>query len=367
MLFIGSFISLVRIDLGFTPERVLTAQLSPPMELRSVVGKITDRGPAFAEIVERIERIPGVVTASMGPVPLGGGNFITTSLTIPGKFDLEAGESIGIRSVTADYHRVLGIPLRRGRLFETTDHREAPAVVIINESAARKYFAGEEPIGRTIHVEEGARTIVGVVGDVRQMSIETEARTQAYVPMAQARVLGSELAIRTSGNPYAILPQVKAAVFGVLPEVPLRNIRTMEELVGARIAQRKVTMLILGLFGLLGLVISAVGVYGVMSCLVSQRAREIGVRMALGATGSTVMRMVLLNSCALVASGLVLGGVCAWYSTAAARAFLFGVEASDPRAFAAAFLLLGSAALIATIIPARRAASVDPVIALRAE
>jgi putative ABC transport system permease protein len=134
-----------------------------------------------------------------------------------------------------------------------------------------------------------------------------------------------------------------------------------------RVAQRKVSMLLLGLFGLLGLVISAIGIYGVLAYLVSQRAREIGVRMALGATRANVMRMVLLNACVLVFSGLILGGVGAWYLSAAARTFLFSIEATDPRAFAAAFLLLALAALVASLIPARRAASVDPMVALRAE
>ena len=185
--------------------------------------------------------------------------------------------------------------------------------------------------------------------------------------MEQSLVVGSELVIRTSGNPYDVLPQVKAAVFGVLPDVPLRNIRTMDELIAIRVAQRKVSMLLLGLFGLLGLVISAIGIYGVMAYLVSQRAREIGVRMALGATRANVMRMVLLNAGVLVLSGLILGGVGAWYLSAAARTFLFSIEATDPRAFAAAFLLLTLAALVASAIPARRAASVDPMVALRAE
>jgi ABC-type antimicrobial peptide transport system permease subunit len=141
----------------------------------------------------------------------------------------------------------------------------------------------------------------------------------------------------------------------------------MEELVAAQVAQRRLNMLLLGLFGLLGLVISAVGIYGVMAYIVSQRTREIGVRMALGATRSNVVGMVLVNACAMVATGLVIGGICAWYLSAAAKTFLFRTEANDPRAFAAALLSLSLAALIASAIPARRAASVDPMVALRAE
>jgi putative ABC transport system permease protein len=303
----------------------------------------------------------------MGAVPLGGSNIISTSVTIPGKLDLMAGESIGITSVTPDYHSALKIPLRRGRLFEPTDRQGAAPVAVINDSAAKKYFPGEDPIRRSIGLEGDARTIVGIVGDVHRSSFETAPRAEAYIPMEQSLVVGSELVIRTSGDPYDVLPQVKAAVFAVLPDVPLRNVRTMDQLIATRVAQRKVSMLLLGLFGLVGLVISAIGIYGVMSYLVSQRAREIGVRMALGATRANVMRMVLRNACVLVVSGLILGGVGAWSLSAAARTFLFGIEATDPRAFAAACLLLALAALVASAIPARRAASVDPMVALRAE
>jgi putative ABC transport system permease protein len=364
--FIGSFVSVMRIDLGFNPKNVLTAQISPPFQFRSVVVRPTNRAPAFAEIVERIRRNPGVLNTSMGAVPLSG-NIISTSVTIPGKLDLTAGESIAATRVTPDYHNALKIPLRRGRLFQPTDRQGAPLVAIINDSAANKYFPGEDPIGRSIGLGGDARTIVGIVGDVHQSSFEMAPGTEAYIPMEQTSVVGSELVIRTSGNPYDALPQVKAAVFTVLPDVPLRNIRTMEELIAMRVAQRKVSMLLLGLFGLLGLVISAIGIYGVMAYLVSQREREIGVRMALGATRANVMRMVLLNAGMLVLSGLILGGVGAWYLSAAARTFLFSIEATDPRAFAAAFLLLALAAFVASAIPARRAASVDPMVALRAE
>jgi len=366
-LFIGSFMSVMRIDPGFDPENVLTAQISPRLEMRGDVGRPPNHAAAFGEIVDRVSRIPGVVSAAMGPVPLGSSNFNVGSLTIPGKFDLTAGELIGIRSVTPDYHRALKIPLRRGRFFESADRAGVSPVVVINEAAAKKYFGAEDPIGRPIAVQGTSRTIVGVVGDVHQMSLETESRNEAYIPMAQGDVSGSELAIRTSGKPYEVLPQVKAAVFAVMPDVPLRNIRTLDEQIATRVAQRRVTMLLLGLFGLLGLVISAVGIYGVMAYLVSQRAREIGVRIALGATRSSVMRLVLVNACVLVVTGLILGGVGAWYLSAAARTFLLNIDATDPRAFTAAFCLLALAALVASAIPARRAASVDPMAALRAD
>jgi putative ABC transport system permease protein len=367
-LFIGSFVSLMRIDPGFNPEHVLTAQVSPRFELRSVVIHPSDRAPAFAQMVERIRQIPGVLNASMisGGMPLGGSMSVET-ITIPGKtIDLNLDRGISFRQVTPEYHKVLKIPLRSGRLFDLTDRKGAANVVIINESAATKYFPGENPIGRTVGLD-GNRTVIGVVGDVHQTSLEMEPRTEAYIPMEQGRAIGGELVIRTSGHPYDVLPAVKSAVFAVLPDVPLRNVMTMEEVIGRRVAQRRLNMLLLGLFGLLGLVISAVGIYGVMAYVVSQRTREIGVRMALGATRSDVIGMVLRNASVLLVLGLVIGGVGAWYLSAVAQTFLFRMQPTDPRAFAAALLLLAFAALVASAIPARRAASVDPVIALRAE
>ena len=364
-LFIGSFMSLIRIDPGFSPDHLLTAQVAPRIESRS---QPRDAAPALAEIVERIGGFPGVLHASVvsGGVPLSGGMSITT-VTIPGRrIDLNADRGVSVRRVTARYHEALKIPLRRGRLFNAADRQGAPPVVILNEAAARKYFAGEDPLGRTITINDD-RTIVGVVGDVHQTSLETDALAEAYIPLGQGRVSGGDLVIRTSGNPYDVLPAVRSAVFAVLPDVPLRNVATLNEVIARRLAQRRLNMLLLGLFGLLALVIAAVGVYGLMAFVVAQRTREIGVRMALGASRSNVVAMVLIKALGLVASGLAIGGVAAWYLSAASKAFLFRVEPTDPRAFAAAAVSLLAAALVASVIPARRAASVDPMVALRSE
>jgi putative ABC transport system permease protein len=366
-LFIGSFVTLMRIDPGFNPERVLTAQVSPRIDPPRPGAPPLDHALTFGQIVDRVGQIPGVVHASMisGGMPLGGSMSVTT-ITIPGR-KLENDEGISIRRVTPEYPLALRIPLRSGRLFTAADRQGAPNVVIINESAARKYFPGENALGRTVTLNNAERTIVGIVGDVHQSSLETEPRTEAYVPMAQLRVVFAELVVRTNGDPYDVLPAIKSVVLGALPDVPLRNVRTMEEVMSRRVAQRRLNMLLLGLFGLLGLVISAVGIYGVMAYIVSQRTREIGVRMALGATRGKVIGMVLTNAGLMVAAGLIVGGVAAWYLSATARTFLFRLESNDPRAFAAALVSLTLAALIARAVPARRAASVDPMVALRAE
>jgi putative ABC transport system permease protein len=363
-LFIGSFITLMRINPGFSADNVLTVQILPRFELGT---RGPDSGAAFQQIVERISQVPGVVHASVisGGMPLGGSMSVTT-LTVPGK-TIENDDGVSIRRVTPDYHRALRIPLKAGRLFERTDDTGAAKVMIINESAARKYFTGENAVGRSATMNNEERTIVGIVGDVHQQSLETAPRTEAYIPLAQTRAGWGELVVRTSGNPYEIVPAVKSAVLNVLPDVPLRNVRTMEEVVGRLVAQRRLNMLLLALFGVLGLVISAVGVYGVMAYIVAQRTREIGVRMALGATRWNVVGMVLANAGAMVAAGLVIGGLGAWYLSAAAKAFLFRIETNDPRAFGIALVSLALAALVASAIPARRAASVDPMVALRAE
>jgi putative ABC transport system permease protein len=304
-------------------------------------------------------------SAISGGMPLGGSMSITT-MTIAGREIPREDRGISIRRVTPDYHRALGIPLIDGRHLEPSDREGAQQVVVINDSAARKYFAGERAVGRTVGVN-GDRVIVGVVGDVYQSSLETEPRTEAYVPVAQGSTVFSELVIKTSGDPYEVLPALRAAVFSVLPDVPLVNVRTMDELISRRVAQRRFNMLLLGLFGLLGLVIAAVGIYGVLAYVVSHRTREIGVRMALGATRRSVVGLVLRSASLLVAAGLVVGAAAAWYLSSTAEAFLFRMDTDDPRVFAAALGALALAALLASVLPARRAASVDPIVALRAE
>ena len=363
-LFIGSFRTLMKINPGFDPENVLTVQISPRFEPASR----PDYSPQFDQIVEQVSRAPGVRQASVisGGMPLGGSMSVTT-ITVPGGVKIENDTGISIRRVTAAYHEALRIPLRDGRYFTPQDRKGAPNVIIINESAAKKYFPGDRAVGRAVTMNSQDWTVVGIVGDIYQSSLETEPRTEAYTPIGQSQAIFGELVVKTTGNPYDVLPAVKAAVLNVLPDVPLRSVRTMEEVIGRRVAQRKLNMLLLGLFGLLGLVISAVGIYGVMAYVVAQRTREIGVRMALGASRRSVVGMVLTRAGIMVAIGLVVGGLGAWLLRSSASAFLFRLESDDPRAFAAALGALAIAALIASAVPARRAATVDPVVALRAE
>jgi putative ABC transport system permease protein len=366
-LFIGSFMSLMKIDPGFDPANVLTVGVSPRVQPGVSFERPPDHSVQFEQIVERLTGAPNIRHASAisGGMPLGG-SMSSTTMTVPGR-TVENDRGVSIRSVTPDYHRALQIPLKAGRFFGATDQKNSPKVAILNDAAAKKYFPGEDPLGRTVVISKSELTVVGVVGDVYQSSLESEPMTEVYTPMSQGTSRFAELVIRTTGDPYGVLPSVKSAVLGVLPDVPLRNVRTMEEVIARRVAQRRLNMLLLGLFGVLGLVISAVGIYGVMAYTVSQRTHEIGVRMALGASRSTVVGMVMTRATMLVAAGLVIGTVAAWAVSGTASRFLFRLEHHDLRAFAAALATLAIAALIASAIPARRAASVDPMIALRAE
>jgi putative ABC transport system permease protein len=358
-LFIGSFVSLLRIDPGFNPESVLTAQISPRVES---VAQPRDNSAALEEILERVRRIPGVLHASIlgGVLPLGGGTNMSSFLLKdrPGQI-----AQLSLKRVMPGYHEALRIPLRRGRLFTTADRKGSREVVIINETAARKYFPDQDPVGHTLNGPE----IVGVVGDVHQMSLERDTMPEMYVPLAQEQQSGGMLVVRTGGDPYKFVPAVRAAVFAVLPDVPLRNITTMEEMLAKTLAQRRLNMLLLGLFGLLGLVIATVGLYGLLAFVVAQKTREIGVRMALGANRRHVVGIVVLQAFGLVASGVIVGSVAAWYLSAVSRTFLFQLEPTDPRAFVAAAGSLLAAGVVASVVPARRAASVDPVVALRSE
>ena len=366
-LFIGSFMSILRVDPGFDSTNLLVAQVTPRVESPTKPRSVS---PALSELAERAAQISGVTHAAVvfTGIPLTG--YVTrTTISIPGRDIRELnpdGAGISIRQVTPDYHQALKIPLRAGRLFSRQDRQGALPVAIINETAAHRFFAGINPIGQVVGLR-GNRTVVGVVGDVREMNLETDPLPEAYLPLDQSEAFGGDIVIRTIGNPYNVLPALKRTVFAVLPEVPLRNIKTMERVVAGQIAQRKMSMLLLSLFGLLGVTIAAVGIYGVMSYLVAQRTREIGVRMALGATRINVMTMVLSNAAAVVAVGLTIGVALSWYVSAVAKAFLFDLQPTDPRAFAAAALALSIAALLAATIPARRAASVDPVVSLRSE
>jgi putative ABC transport system permease protein len=361
-LFIGSFTNVMRVDPGFRSDHVLTAQIFP----RSSPGSAPrDLAPAFAEIVERARQQPGVVDAAAASpgIPLRV-NLWIDALRWPGQ-PIDPNMTVSVKAVTAGYHRTLTIPLESGRYISAEDRAGAEAVVILSDAAVRMFFAGADPLGRVVTVAGGDRRVVGVVADARQSSFEVSPHPEVYLPMAQIPRSSGYLVVRTTGDPNDALPALRGLVAQVLPGEPLRYIARMGDLVAAQTAERRLNMLLFGLFGLLGLAISAVGLFGVMAYLVTQQTRDIGIRMALGATRSRVVAGVLGHSGGLVVAGLIVGSLVAWSLSKLAGQFLFDLDPRDGRAYAVAVATLLAAALIAIVWPARHAASISPTEALR--
>jgi len=317
-------------------------------------------------VLERVRTIPGVRLASLhsGGLPLRG-DLITVDFEIPGR-TLPRNTDINLNQVSPDYFRVLDVPLLKGRTFTEADREAGQPVVILNEAAVRKYFAGEDAIGKVVRLD-GMRTVVGVVGNIRHDGPETDWRTGAFVPLAQSRIVGATLVLKTAAGLPRIVPAVKAAVWSEFPGLSLPGISTLEQYFDRLIAQRRFNMLLLGLFGLLGIIIAGIGIYGVMAYVVTQRTQEIGIRMALGARPSTILWSVLGRASLFLTIGLTIGVVWAWILSRFVEGFLFQIEPHDMTVYAGVLLVLTMAGLAAAFIPARRAAHVDPLIALRME
>jgi predicted permease len=369
-LFIGSFVQLMRIDPGFDYRHVLVFNVTAP---RGQTGKFDEAMKASRAYVpqmnEAVRHVPGVVMAGTvsGGLPLTG-SWSRTSVEIPGRGELEGDDAVDRRTVSPEYLQTLRIPLVRGRMIQPSDTESSGQIVVINEAAARKYWPGEDAIGKRVTISSTDRVVVGVVGDIRHLGPEQPARQEAYIPLLQDSSIGATLVIRTHGDPMTVLPAVKAAIWSVNPEQRLTGETvTLEGYMDRLIAQRRFNMALLALFGGLGLVIAAVGIYGVMAYIVAQRTNEIGIRMALGATRGVVVGMVLKRAALLMALGLVVGGGAAWTLSRNVETFLFQTEPTDPRIFVAALAVLTIAGLAASALPARRAASVDPLTALRHE
>jgi putative ABC transport system permease protein len=369
-LFISSFVKLVRIDPGFDYSNILTFGVGKRFPTGTKFDDMTVPGSAYLEqVLEAVRRVPGVQGVGMvqGGLPLTG-NWSRTRVTLPGGREFKDDDSIDRRTVTSEYIQVMRIPLRRGRLLNEHDREGAPNVVVINEAAARKYWPGVEAVGQPLKINNKDMTVVGVVGDIRHNGLEQPARPEAYIPFAQDRQFFATIAIRTSGDPVTLYPAVKAAIWAIDSEQRFTaDTVTLEGYMDRLIAQRRFNMALLALFGALGLVIASVGIYGVMAYVVAQRTNEIGVRMALGATRGSVLRMVLSRAVLLIASGLAIGGLGAWSLSATIKSFLFEVEPNNVWIFLSALATLAIAGLLATAIPARRAATVDPLVALRQE
>jgi predicted permease len=356
-LFITSFARVMRVDVGLDYQQVLVANVRGEAD-------VSQR----ARLVDRVRGIPGVEAAAMktSNVPFWG-SYSSMQIDIPGRDSQPAwSRGIGVSEVSPDYFRTLRVQLRKGRFFTDADRRGSEPVVILNETAAKIYFPGEDPIGRVVRFHE-QRTIVGIVGDVRTSGPELPVDPESYLPMAQGARGGGTLLVRTAGRSAPIIPQVKAAIWSEFPNLAIPTPRTLEQAFGNYIAERRFTMLVLSVFGLLGVTIAGVGIYGVTAYVVTERTREIGIRIALGAVPSSILRSVLRRALGLIGLGLLAGLGTAWLLATSVERFLFSVDPHDLRIYAAVCGVLVSSAFLAAFLPARRASRVDPLVALRAE
>jgi putative ABC transport system permease protein len=370
-LLIRSFIRLQNIDPGFRSEGVLTARVSLPAA-RYPTGR--DSAAFFKRVLDRIAQLPGVQEAAgISFLPLAGPgmgtSFYRTDLPVPPDGERPVTE---VRPVTPNYFRTMGIPQLAGRDFTDADVDEAPLVAVVSENLVRRVFPGENPLGKRLQVsigrEEGMDVeIVGVVGDVKFASLDAETRPAVYIPQPQLSIGLLTYVVRTSMDPLSLTNGVATAVRGVDAELPLGDVRTLEDVVDATLARPRAVSVLLTVFAFIALVLAGVGVYGVMAYTVSQRTQEIGVRMALGATVTSVFRLVLGHAMKLVVLGVLLGLVAAGLLTRLLETLLFETAPLDPVTFALTALVLIAVATLASYVPARRGTRIAPTDALRTE
>jgi len=370
VLLLRSMAAVLHVDPGFHPEGALLFRLDLP---ESRYKDRPQQAAFFREVSARIQGLPGV--DSVGTVnfaPLSG-----SAWTLSTKFKdhpVPEGDeaSLEYRVAGGDYFRAAGIPLKRGRLFTAADRPDTPLVAILTEAAARRHFPGEDPIGRIIEIGDrikGPREIVGVVGDVLEEGLTEPAQPEVYVPAEQ--VPWSEMAVivraQGGGDAMRLFPSVRATVTALDRQIPVEEAGRLSEQIAASLKQRRFALVLLSSFSALALVLAGVGIYGVASYTAAQRTREVGIRMALGARRSDVLRLFVREAAGLTAIGVVAGLAL----TAAAMRFLsgmlFSVRPTDPLTYVAVSLLLGAAVLGATAVPARRATRISPMEALRNE
>jgi predicted permease len=368
-LMIKSFVALQNVTLGFHPENVLVMRATVPRA--STQEEARRASQYFKDVLSRIATLPGVLAAGATLTPPGhieasGSHFVDY---IPERQDYRAPSTV-LSIVAPGTFAALGIPLKSGRDFNDGDTFDKRFVAVINEALVRQSFPGQKPIGRTIFCpfdSAPAMTIIGVVGDVRQLGPARESMPECYMPYQQHQY-GTTLSIvaRTAGNPTALSETVRRVTVERSPDVPMK-FTTMEALVSENVAAPRFRSLLFAIFAGLAVCLAMAGVYGVMAYAVGQRSSEIGLRMALGASTGSVLRLILRQGLALAVIGLVLGLIAAVAGTRLLTSMLFQVQPNDPMVYLAVAVLLGVVALVASYIPASRAAKIDPLTAIRQE
>ena len=372
-LLIQSFARLGRVSPGVQTERLLTARIQLPS---AAYPKNENMIAFFDQFLSRIRALPGVESAStIVPLPLSGGNMVTD-------FDIEEHplpegqqNAAPVRSIATEYFKTMGIPIRQGRVFDENDRMDSTPVVIVNERFANKFFPGQNVLGKRIkpgfsadETGEKMREIVGVVGNVKHLSLKNDDSPEMYLPRTQIPLDIVSLVVRSRvSDPAALTSAVRKELAAMDSSIPLTSVRVFDEYISRSLARPRFNALLLSIFAGTALFLTAIGIYGVMAYSVSQRTNEIGIRMALGAAQSAIFRLVVGQAMTLVGISLALGLIGAFGATHLLNSLLYGVRSWDPLTFVAIVFLISIVAFLAAWLPARRAARVDPVVALRTE
>ena len=370
-LLIRSFMRLQTIDPGFRPGGVLTARLSLPG------ARYPDSAAAttfFQNTLDKVRQLPGVQSAAaISFLPLAGPGMGTSFYRADRPVPPDGQQpSTEVRPVTPNFFKTMGIPQRAGRDVADTDRADAPLVAVVSEELVRRVFPGEDPLGKRLQVWIGRAggmnvEIVGVVGDIKFASLDAETRPAVFIPLPQLSIGLATLVVRTDLDPLSLSNSIGGAVRSIDPELPLADVRPMEDVVNLTLARARTVSVLLTAFAVIALILAGVGVYGVMAYSVSQRTQEIGVRMALGATTQSVFRLVLGQALKLVAIGVAVGLVAAGLLTQLMKTLLFQTQPLDPVTFSVTAIVLMAVATLASYVPARRSTRVAPIEALRAE
>ena len=370
-LLIRSFVRLQNVSPGFNAQNVLTFDLT--MTGRKYGDKQAILN-TYRQLWDRLEHVPGVsASGGVTSLPLSQA-YAWTPITVEGRTPLPGEKFLNAdeRVVGGHYFEAMGIPLRRGRFFNEQDDASKPRVVLVDEYMAEQVWSGQDPIGKRIHIvelksDDPWQTVVGVVGRVKQDTLDSDPRIAFYLPQTQYPTRAMTVALRSGHEPSGVLSAVKNELRKLDADLPMYYIRTMQQRVDESLARRRFSMLLLAVFAGVALALATIGIYGVMAYLVNQGTREIGIRVALGATRRNIVSLVVRQGMALALSGVAIGLAGTFLLTRLIRSLLFGVQATDPVTFVGIALLLGLVALLASYIPARRASRVDPLVALRYE